>query len=334
MDSWAFSRVAERVVYFERKEELAEAARRNFGRLGAANIEVRCETVTPETELPEADLIYADPARRDAAGRKVFLLEDCTPDILTLLPMLLRKAPTVLLKLSPMADLAMLADRLGSALREIHVVELDGEVKELLCLLHPDSNPSEPEIVLALLTSAATASGNLATLGTVRGGTAREAQRWGPKDVSGDSWPLREAISLRFSEERGAAAQYAAEVRPGDTLLEPCAALLKAGAFRLPCARWGLQKLAPSTHLYLSSAAPDNGFFKAWRVLDVLPFGAAAFRQLKQRYPKADVTSRNMPLGSAELQKKIGVAPGGDVHIFACRLADSSSILIVTAPAG
>ena len=128
--------------------------------------------------------------------------------------------------------------------------------------------------------------------------------------------------------------QYAAEVRPGDTLLEPCAALLKAGAFRLPCARWGLRKLAPSTHLYLSSAAPDNGFFKAWRVLDVLPFGAAAFRQLKQRYPRADVTSRNMPLGSAELQKKIGVAPGGDVHIFACRLADSSSILIVTAPAG
>ena len=32
---------------------------------------------------------------------------------------------------------------------------------------------------------AAVPSGNLATLGTVRGGTASEAQRWGPKDVSG-----------------------------------------------------------------------------------------------------------------------------------------------------
>ena len=31
--------------------------------------------------------------------------------------------------------------------------------------------------------------GNLATLGTVRGGTASEAQRWGPKDVSG-GWLL------------------------------------------------------------------------------------------------------------------------------------------------
>ena len=37
-----------------------------------------------------------------------------------------------------------------------------------------------------------------------------------------------------------------------------------------------------------------------------------------------------MPLGSAELQKKIGIAPGGDVHIFGCRLADGAAALIVT----
>ena len=337
VDSWAFSRVAERVVYFERKEELAEAARRNFERLGAANIEVRCETVTPETELPEADLIYADPARRDAVGRKVFLLEDCTPDILTLLPMLLQKAPTVLLKLSPMADLAMLADRLGPALREIHVVELDGEVKELLCLLRRDTEPAEPGIVIVRL------SGQAAAAADLRFAHPSHASRRGPLPFTKPrvatglpAAPPAPEGSLRFrlSEERESEARYVAEVRAGDVLLEPCAALLKAGAFRLPCARWGLLKLAPSTHLYLAAAAPDNPFFKAWRVREVLPFGAAAFRQLKQRYARADVTSRNMPLGSAELQKKIGVAPGGAVHIFSCRLADSSSILIVTAPAG
>ena len=337
VDSWAFSQVADRVVYFERKEELAEAARRNFERLGAANIEVRCETVTPETELPEADLIYADPARRDAVGRKVFLLEDCTPDILTLLPMLLQKAPTVLLKLSPMADLAMLADRLGPALREIHVVELDGEVKELLCLLRRDTEPAEPGIVIVRL------SGQAAAAADLRFAHPSHASRRGPlpftKPRVATGLPAappapEDCLRFRLSEEREPEVQYAAEVRAGDVLLEPCAALLKAGAFRLPCARWGLLKLAPSTHLYLAAAAPDNPFFKAWRVREVLPFGAAAFRQLKQRYARADVTSRNMPLGSAELQKKIGVAPGGAVHIFSCRLADSSSILIVTAPAG
>jgi hypothetical protein len=169
-----------------------------------------------------------------------------------------------------------------------------------------------------------------------------------------------------MSEERGAEAVYAAGVLPGDVLLEPCPALLKAGAFRLPCARWGLRKLAPSTHLYLAptdvasssseakSAPADRpapglcaskvgkgfmaagGFggyapvFKAWRVREVLPFGAAAFKALKRRYPRADVTARNLPLGSAELQKRLGVASGGDVHIFGCRLADGSSVLLVT----
>ncbi len=313
VDSWAFAQVAERVVYYERDAELAGAAGRNFARLGADNIEVRCETVTPATELPEADLIYADPARRDAAGRKVFLLEDCTPDILTLLPMLLQRAPAVLLKLSPMADLAMLAERLGAALQQIHVVEHDGEVKELLCLLLRDSSPAEPEIII-------------------------------------------DSFHFRPSEEREAEAVYAAGVEPGEVLLEPCPALLKAGAFRLPCARWGLRKLAPSTHLYLSplapgtetapgvpgnpffaspgteapSSVPGNRFFKAWRVREVLPFGAAAFKELRKRYPQAEITARNLPLGSDALRKKMGIAPGGDTHIFGCRFADGSAILIVS----
>ena len=356
VDSWAFAQVAERVVYFERSEELAAAAGRNFQRLGAGNIDVRCETVTPQTELPEADLIYADPARRDAAGRKVFLLEDCTPDILTLLPLLLRKAPAVLVKLSPMADLAMLAERLGPALREIHVVECDGEVKELLCLLLRDNPSPEPDIVLARLTAS-------------RGGILVHEATGGHGFAGATSPDVQQGDGLRFrmSEERGAEAVYAAGVQPGDVLLEPCPALLKAGAFRLPCARWGLRKLAPSTHLYLAptdvasssseakSAPADRpapglcaskvgkgfmaagGFggyapvFKAWRVREVLPFGAAAFKALKRRYPRADVTARNLPLGSAELQKRLGVASGGDVHIFGCRLADGSSVLLVTA---
>ena len=71
-------------------------------------------------------------------------------------------------------------------------------------------------------------------------------------------------------------------------------------------------------------------FFKAWRVVEVLPLGAAAFKTLRKSYPRADVTARNLPMGSAELQKRLGVASGGTVHIFGCRLADGSSVLLVT----
>ena len=293
VDSWAFSQVAERVVYYERDAALAEAAGRNFARLGADNIEVRCETVTPQTELPEADLIYADPARRDAAGRKVFLLEDCSPDILTLLPRMLRQAPLVLLKLSPMADLTMLRERLGAPLRQIHIVELDGEVKELLCLLSGsgEASPAVPEIVLASLR----------------------------KDAC-------EILRFHPDEERETEAVYASELHPGELLLEPCAALLKAGAFRLPCKRWSLRKLAPSTHLYTGARTP---WFKAWRIREILPFGTASFKQLRQSCPRAEVTARNLPLGSEALRKKMGISPGGDAHIFACRLSDGSAVLLV-----
>lgn len=335
VDSWAFSQVAGKVVYFERSEELAAAAVRNFARLGAGPIEVRCETVTPETELPEADLIYVDPARRDAAGRKVFLLEDCTPDILTLLPQMLRKAPAVLLKLSPMADLAMLAGRLSPFLREIHVVESEGEVKELLCLLGRE--PASMELEIAVI-----------RLDTLQPG-------------AGDA----EAFRFRPQQEREAVPAYADAVRPGDTLLVPSPALLKAGAFNLPCARWGLRKLAPSTHLYLFPSLPGaktdpsalgnptsplpgaktppsapgglpaeaSTWFKTYGIREVLPFGNASFKELKRRYPRAEVTARNLPLSSEELRKKMGISPGGDAHIFACRIADGSALLLVCRPA-
>jgi hypothetical protein len=257
----------------------------------------------------------------------------------------------------------MLADRLGTALHEIHVVELDGEVKEILCLLCRQSNihllhplkgdctqnaiarvrqratSEEPNIVIVRLPGQAAATAKL------------RASRY-PSQPDGWAPPVHEAtgghgfaaappapgsdLRFRLSEEREAEVRFAAEVRPGDTLLEPCPALLKAGAFRLPCARWGLLKLAASTHLYLlpgantASSAPGNHFFKARTVLEVRPLGAAAFKTLRKSYPRAEVTARNLPLGSAELQKRLGVAPGGNVHIFGCRLADGASVLIIT----
>ncbi len=324
VDSWAFSQVAGRVVYFERDAELAAAAERNFARLGAADIEVRCETVTPDTGLPEADLVYADPARRSAAGRKVFLLEDCTPDILTLLPQMLRKAPAVLLKLSPMADLAMLAGRLSPFLREIHVVELDGEVKELLCLLNRHGNSHHP---LRPLKGDGTQTADARVqpmpaqkeleIAVIRLDTLQPG--------AGDA----EAFRFRPQQEREAVPAYADAVRPGDTLLVPSPALLKAGAFNLPCTQWGLLKLAVSSHFYLRSGPSEAiPFFKAYCIREVLPFGNASFRQLRQRLPRAEVTARNLPLTSEALQKKMGIAPGGDAHIFACRLADGSAVLL------
>ena len=81
---------------------------------------------------------------------------------------------------------------------------------------------------------------------------------------------------------------------------------------------------------FATSPSPDGaGWFKAWRIREILPFGTASFKRLKQAFPRAEVTARNLPLGSEALRKKMGISPGGDAHIFACRLNDGSAVLLV-----
>mgnify|MGYP002624973807 CR=1 FL=1 len=294
-DAWALSRVAGRVVAYEADPVLAAAAARNMVRLGAANVEVRCGRVGPESEdIPACDLIYADPARRGTGGKKVFLPEDCTPDLLPMLPMLQERAPRLLFKLSPMVDLSMLSVRLGASLREISVVSLGGEVKEVLCLLER-----------AWCGEYSIRAVELAPDGGVTGEFVftRNAEM--------------EAQPDHFS---GPAASLV-----GQVLLEPSSVLLKAGAFKLPCGRWGLCKLAPSTHLYLSSVPAleactslPAALFRTWRIREALPFGKAALKELSARYPRCEVTARNLPLSSDALRARLGVRSGGDVHLFGC----------------
>ncbi len=293
IDSLALSGIARRVISFERSEALAKAAERNFRRLGVGNIEVRNEAVGAECDLPECDIIFADPSRRDSAGRKLFRLADCSPDIRAMLPLLLERAGVILLKLSPMADISLVAEELGESLEEVHIVSLRSEVKELLCLLRRDHRGTY-------------------TL------TAREL------DCGG-------SFSFTPEEEKNSEAAYAPEPQCGQLLLEPKAALMKSGAYRLVCSRFSVRKLAPSTHLYISGDADPQSFrtlFKPFRIVETLPFGRQNAKALGKAYPDAEVSARNLPLKSEELRRMTGVKGGGPHHIFGCAGA-SGRLLIV-----
>ena len=97
-------------------------------------IEVKEIFQTPTQILGEfkPDIVYMDPARRGEGGKKVFLIEDCTPDVLTLKDEIFKHTRNIFLKLSPMADITMVCDRLGRTCREVYVVAAGGECKELL----------------------------------------------------------------------------------------------------------------------------------------------------------------------------------------------------------
>ena len=303
VDAWAFAQVAEDVLYNEMQVELVRATELNFRELGVENVQFRNARVEPGKVREvldgfEPDVIFLDPARRAEDGRKVFLIEECQPDVLGLLPELFEASRYVLLKLSPMADITMACKRLGTHLKEIHIVAAGGECKELLFLLDRDWSGAPATFI-------------------VEGGAVMEI----PGQAGNDGPSLVISTGAKRSGEI--------------CLFEPGKALLKAGAFGLPCTRFGLTKLGQHTHLYVGEAVPEElrPFGKVFEVLEVLPLNNRTMKEAGKRWPQAEVTARNVPMTSDLLRKKLGCASGGDVHLFGVRIeaaAEAGNYLIVT----
>ncbi len=323
VDCWAFAEVAEEVLYNEMQEGLAKATERNFKELGVENVRFRNCRVEPgkvEEVLDgfRPDVIFLDPARRAEDGRKVFLIEDCQPDVLTLLPELFAASRLVLLKLSPMADITMACKRLPHV-REVHVVAAGGECKELLFLLDREWNGSPSTFV-------------------VEGGAVMEIPD-GPSTGSGTaSSPVIpcKAAPVISSEAKESIVISTGAKRSGEIcLFEPGKALLKAGAFDLPCEQFGLTKLGRHTHLFVGESVPEQlrPFGKTFEVLEVLPLNNRTLKEAGKRYPQAEVTARNIPMTSDLLRKKLGCASGGNVHLFGTRVdaaVDPGNYLFIT----
>ena len=312
VDAWAFAQVAKEVLYNEMQVELVRVTELNFKELGVENVRFRNCRVEPGKVREvldgfEPDVIFLDPARRAEDGRKVFLIEECQPDVLGLLPELFEASRYVLLKLSPMADITMACKRLGAHVKEVHVVAAGGECKELLFLLDRAWEGAPATFI-------------------VEGGAVMEIP-----GQAGNDGP-----SLVIPSEAKESVISTGAKRSGEIFLfEPGKALLKAGAFDLPCTRFGLTKLGQHTHLYVGEAVPEKlrPFGKVFEVLEVLPLNNRTMKEAGKRWPQAEVTARNVPMTSDLLRKKLGCASGGDIHLFGVRAeaaAEAGNYLIVT----
>ena len=143
VDSLYLSRRFERVVAIEHNPTLAAITRHNLRLLGADNVEVLSgESEELLATIPHADLIYADPDRRSAEGRKMVCLEDCSPNIAALLPTLTERADHLAVKLSPMFDTTEALKQFGPG-SDVEVISLGGEVKEVVVYWsRENSNPT------------------------------------------------------------------------------------------------------------------------------------------------------------------------------------------------
>ena len=279
----------DRATYIERQEELCTLARHNFPLLGLPEAEIICGdgTVHLQTMAP-VDLLFLDPARRDSAGRKTVLIEECEPDVCALRSLLLAKAAFVVLKLSPMLDIAG-ALQVLRAVTEVHVVSVGGECKDLLLVMAAGQTEAVDDPLIV----------------------AREG------DIT---------FAYRQSEETAACPAYAATC--GTYLYEPGAAVLKAGAFKLSASRFGLQKLHPNSHLYTGDTLVDGFPGRRFRVTQVYGFGKKDLKELKTRVDRANLTVRNFPSSVDALRKKLKLKDGGEVFLFATTLSNGEHVLI------
>ena len=323
VDSWFFSQKASQVMYNEMQTPLCDAARHNFRALGVENIIISNRAVesvkgfkdctrnekedatfqlaSPKELLEDfqPDIIYMDPARRGEGGRKMFLIEECTPDVLTLKDELFDLCDNILIKLSPMADITMVCERLGNSCREVHIVSSEGECKELLIWMQKDWHNS------CSITAVELPSG----------------------------YPERPAATLDFSpdEEKSHIAELADQT--GEYLFEPGKSLTKAGAFNTTGTRFCIGKIGRSTHHYTTSdkekAELLKDYGKVFKVLSCHPLDKRSIKEIGKTYPKAEVTARNIPMTSDALRKKLGCASGGEVHIFGLKSDVLGNLLLV-----
>lgn len=295
VDAWAFAERVERVVYVEQQPDLARLAQYNLARLGRSNVAVQTGDGLAFLAgyAGTADWLYLDPARRDDAGGRVSRLADCEPNLLQpgVLPALLAKTERILLKTSPLLDIDQTIRQLPTT-QAVHVVAVGGEVRELLFVL--GQLPTAPEAV-AMVAVNVTPAGSA-------------------------------AIRFRRDDER------TADVRFGDParyLYEPNAAVLKAGAFRWIAAQFGVQKLAPHSHLYTSDVLRVDFPGRAFLLERIIRPDRAALRHELPAL-KANLTVRNFPQTVAELRKQLNLSEGGDTYIFATTLLNGDKRLLIS----
>ncbi len=293
VDSFFFAQVFAAATYVESNEELAEVVRHNFDTLGIRNttfVTAGAEDFLRDTD-GAFDLLYLDPSRRHQQKGKVFQLQDCSPNILALKNLALEKSPRILVKTAPLLDIHLAARQLEQV-RHIWVVASGDECREVLYLLEREPVPLEQIPVEAV---------QINKDGTVQ--------------------------SFRFSyaEENTAEVEYRL---PQQFLYEPNPAILKSGAFRSFARQYGLAKLQQHTHLYTSTDYVAGLPARAFAIEAVCKYDRKAVQACVPGN-KANISTRNFPDNAEAVRKKLGLADGGDVYLFAVTDMDGKKVLVV-----
>ncbi len=313
------SRCFAEATYVERNESLCGVVGGNLPRLGISNARVVCAEA--EEWLASAEpqtMLFLDPARRDEHGSKTVLIADCTPDVEALLPQLMSKSRFVVIKLSPMLDWHKAVADLQGAVREVHIVSVGGECKELLLVLAANVKTDVQVVCIDIQ----------------------------PKPDSDGFYPRSEfKYSISPNENDEASANNSTfnpqpstfnpphstfNIPPSTFLYEPNSSVMKAGCFGEIAHAYGVSAVSSNSHLFLSADRVEGFPGREFVIDGVTTMNKRQLKQLIGDLKQANIAVRNFPLSVAELRKRLKLRDGGDAYIFATTTADGDHVLLVT----
>ncbi len=291
-------------TYVEQNELLCAIAQENFRTLRHDCRVCCCDTATYLTELCHVSLAFLDPARRNEHGGRTYGIEDCTPNILELLPLLVQKADRILFKLSPMLDWRKAVSDLENAspngvfkVAEVHIVSVDNECKELLLLLDKEQTDG----LRVVCVNGASSFTFLPSVGMFS------------SQAGNNLFPVWE---------------YLTDSDLADSplnLYEPNASIMKAGCFAELEAQFPVQQISVNSHLFLSSDEINDFPGRKFKILSISSMNK---QEIKKKFSEslvsmesANIAVRNFPMSAEQLRKKLKLKDGGDTYIFATTLA-------------
>ena len=315
-------------TYVDIQPELLRLAEHNMPLLGIGNGQLRIKNGNSSGNLQssifDVQLLFLDPARRDTEGRKTVGIADCTPNLLEMQDELLAHAQWAMVKLSPMLDITDALRQL-KGVREVHVISVQGECKELLFLTSPNPLPrrghephgfvfqSESDRVEAKADVMCSEEiGSHVTVYCVNLDT--------DEDIIVCTYPVQDTLKVAHSPSLGGGG--------GRFLYEPNASILKAGNQDMLCERYGVRKLHPMSNLFVGETLIPHFPGRRFSIVGMSDFSKRGLKTLIGDLSKANLTTRNFPTPVAQLRRQLHLAEGGDAYLFATTLSDGHHALI------
>ncbi len=294
---------ASEVTAVERREELVGALEYNarglkIDNLQAVNADCRSFVADSIASGRRFATVFIDPARRDAGGGRVFALADCSPDVTVMLPDLAKICDLLIIKASPMLDIAHTISAVEPRPKAIIAAGTPTECKEVVVLVDFVAGAPAETLVEAV---------------TLRA------------DGTADTFSF-----LRSAENDAPFISGARPIAVGDYIFEPSPSLMKTGVLKLLANAYGLMCFTPNTRLLYGSRESEGFPGSAYRVEEVLPYASSVIKRFSRHWPVAEVAVRNFDIGADTLRRRLGVRDGkGGVRVYGIRDSRNRPILIV-----